>query len=326
MKTFITFKKSLAALSIIALLASCATDDDYLEPTPREHRQDVVSLIENVNAELEETANPFQTRGWREWDNGRRAQLIAADFYGCYKGAKKGYEIGKNIDPVRGGIFGAIIGGVARGSYASWRKNRELDKKFECNDADITTVIDMCNSLAQKGYITDQGITNLDEILTGDSVVIDDELEVLSHLDDVSLGVGKMHNLALAILEGRIDGPVIDEGPEKYPNSKVTDEDVALQLNIIHSEELYMQCKQAELDVSEGKAIETDEKTNRIVKLFEEALTQYAEDSGDIALIIGKYCEIIDQAEDLTQEEKTELKATFATALYSAAYWIAKGE
>lgn len=184
----------------------------------------------------------------------------------------------------------------------------------------------MCNSLAQKGYITDQGITHLDEVLIGDSTNIDEDLIVLSNLDNVSLGVGKMHNMALAVLESRIDGPIIIEGPEKLPDSEMTSDDIALQLDIIHSEELYMQCKQAEIDISEGKTIETDEKTDRIVKLFEEALTLYAEDSGDIALIIGKYCEIIDQAEDLTQEEKTELKVTFATALYSAAYWIAKGE
>lgn len=64
-----------------------------------------------------------------------------------------------------------------------------------------------------------------------------------------------------------------------------------------------------------------DSNVDKILELFEDVLKQYPEESKDVAFIIGKYTEIIDQSDELTEEEKMVLKSTFATALCSSKYW-----
>ena len=197
-----------------------------------------------------------------------------------------------------------------------------MDHKLECNDADIETISELCRSLAQKGDITESGITNLDEALKGDSIVNND-LILLSNLDALSLCIGKMHNTALATFDGS-SGPNMDKNDEKYPDKKIDAETIELQLSLIDSKELKTKCKQIAIDICTGEKNESDSTTDKIIRLFDEALDSYTENAEDIAFIIGKYCEIIDSTADLTEEEKTQVKAAFSTALYSISYWETK--
>lgn len=64
-----------------------------------------------------------------------------------------------------------------------------------------------------------------------------------------------------------------------------------------------------------------DSNVDKILELFEDVLKQYPEESKDVAFVIDKYIEIIDQSDELTEEEKMVLKSTFATALCSSKYW-----
>lgn len=70
-----------------------------------------------------------------------------------------------------------------------------------------------------------------------------------------------------------------------------------------------------------GQGDGNDSNVDKILELFEDVLKQYPEESKDVAFIIGKYTEIIDQSDELTEEEKMVLKSTFATALCSSKYW-----
>lgn len=51
---------------------------------------------------------------------------------------------------------------------------------------------------------------------------------------------------------------------------------------------------------------------------------RYSVESSDVAFVIGRYNEVIDTTKELTDEEKVNIKASFATALYSSKYWDEK--
>lgn len=64
-----------------------------------------------------------------------------------------------------------------------------------------------------------------------------------------------------------------------------------------------------------------DSNVDKILELFEDVLEQYPEESKDVAFVIDKYTEIIDQSDELTKEEKMALKPAFAAVLYSTKFW-----
>lgn len=97
--------------------------------------------------------------------------------------------------------------------------------------------------------------------------------------------------------------------------------DIELQLTILDSEELQTECKTIARDIINGQGDNNNSTVDKILELFEDVLKQYPEESKDVAFVIGKYTEIIDQSDELTEEEKMVLKSTFATALCSSKYW-----
>lgn len=64
-----------------------------------------------------------------------------------------------------------------------------------------------------------------------------------------------------------------------------------------------------------------DSNVDKILELFEDVLEQYPEESKDVAFVIDKYIEIIDQSDELTEEEKMALKPAFAAVLYNTKFW-----
>lgn len=70
-----------------------------------------------------------------------------------------------------------------------------------------------------------------------------------------------------------------------------------------------------------GQGDGNDSNVDKILELFEDVLEQYPEESKDVAFVIDKYIEIIDQSDELTEEEKMVLKPAFAAVLYSTKFW-----
>lgn len=64
-----------------------------------------------------------------------------------------------------------------------------------------------------------------------------------------------------------------------------------------------------------------DSNVDKILELFEDVQKQYPEESKDVAFVIDKYIEIIDQSDELTKDEKMVLKPAFAAVLYSTKFW-----
>lgn len=68
MKTMIGISKGMAVMTMIILLTACTSDNYDMEMTPKAKTPDVISKIENINAELEQLKTPFVTRGWKDWN------------------------------------------------------------------------------------------------------------------------------------------------------------------------------------------------------------------------------------------------------------------
>lgn len=321
MKTILKCKWAVGLCLATLLMAACSTEETNVPPLAENESSKLISALEIVNQQLMGDTAKVQTRSWGQWQLGRKADIISADWNGC----RRGYNVGKTIGGffgIEGRKYGIIIGCVVGGSYSSLKKWNDMNKKYECNDndEDFDGVLEMCRTLAVKGCITDEGI--IDEVVLdpNENLLPNDELVLMSNLDEQSLMVGKMHNVILASLANSNDDLILDEKPEKLPNQKVS-ADIELQLTILDSEDLQTECKTIARDIINGQGDNNNSTVDKILELFEDVLKQYPEESRDVAFVIGKYTEIIDQSDELTEEEKMVLKSTFATALCSSKYW-----
>lgn len=90
-------------------------------------------------------------------------------------------------------------------------------------------------------------------------------------------------------------------------------------LEIVNQELMTDTAKVQTRSLDEGDG--NDSNVDKILELFEDVLEQYPEESKDVAFVIDKYTEIIDQSDELTEEEKMALKSAFAAVLYSTKFW-----
>ena len=65
---------------------------------------------------------------------------------------------------------------------------------------------------------------------------------------------------------------------------------------------------------------------SKVMELFNQVLEEYATETDDVALIIGKYVDVIDNSNELTSEQKKCIKSGLSTALYSSKYWESTSE
>lgn len=138
----------------------------------------------------------------------------------------------------------------------------------------------------------------------------------------------KRHNIILASLDGTVDlkakaSTNTTAGGDESERS-VDVETRILQESIVESKELMDSCKIIAKMASEGQLITSDPISDKVMDLFKNILENYSVESSDVAFVIGKYIEIIDKTNELTEEQKREIKATLATALYSSKYWETK--
>ena len=134
------------------------------------------------------------------------------------------------------------------------------------------------------------------------------ELLTQSKLDENSLVVGRMHNAMLSVLDGSID---IQSSTEIEGESE-------LKRALFNSEELMNSCRNIKTDDSN---LTSDKMLNKVMELFNQVLLEYPSKADDVAFIIGKYIDVIEQTTELTKDQKTHIKYGLSTALYSSIYW-----
>ena len=72
---------------------------------------------------------------------------------------------------------------------------------------------------------------------------------------------------------------------------------------------------------SVGHLPTSDTMLSKVMELFNQVLEGYAFKIDDVAFIIGKYVDVIEESDELTTEQKQCIKSGLATALYSFKYW-----
>ena len=265
--------------------------------------------------------------------------LALADATGAWNGGRRGLSIGAKVgaimgNPITGGAFGAFVGALSWGAFASWLVYPESENIQE--NIDYAYIVEFSKKAAE---------ALSDEIDLGDLFEDDEDYEDYAeeeddeqlqemlfveecYLEDVSLSpkelyVGKMHNLLLANLEGVIKTEHTRSASTRV--SEETDEDegeyAALSEAILESDEM----RQAFYEYFESENEEVDNTLPGIVtSLFSEVLQVYPESIEDVVYLINVYLARIDASSELSADEKSWIHLGMAVSLYSYNYWSKK--
>lgn len=320
-------------LSLSFALASCSTEDTNVALSSNVGNSTVIADLETLNSGLLAHAPQPTTRGWSKWSPKQRMVVVAADWAGCKGGARTGATWGARIgaasgQPITGGVFGAVLGGIIGGGFASWLASPDYCVKNEDETTNFSKITKTCRTLIDEGLLTAEGTNETLAQIPDKTLSVDKDLIIKSGLDDNSLQVGKMHNIILASLDGTVDLEAkanINTRAESVQSDRNVDaETCQLQESIVDSKELMDSCKIIAKMASKGQLMTSDPISDKIMDLFKNILENYSVESSDVAFVIGKYTEIINKTNELTEEQKREIKAALATALYSSKYWETK--
>ena len=322
MKKTSLFLGILMAFSL--LFSSCS--DELQSQTSLEQRTtadiNIILKLDSINNDIMLSSPHKANKGHNQdidlskWE---KAQIVMADARGAYSGSKKGATTGGRIGtflghPLAGGIIGGIVGGVVKGGLMSYVKYQRIlnehkksmispDKAAYGKATDLFKII-MTDSMALS-------MNSIDFINPDVKVAISlkDSILDLSNFKEAERNVGLAHNLTLAYLEGKItineNLPLINKNT--YVNA------------IINSEDFKREC--IDISTDDGNDVDSNDLPESVMRKFYAIYEQYANDCVDVAFIIQKYIEVIDSSNELTPEEKKNVKYGLATALYSTNYW-----
>lgn len=312
-------------ITLMALaVTSCSHEDINDIQRSKVEDTEVIKALEHVNAELLASA-PLGTRGWTTKE---KLQVVGADVSGAVGGGRAGAWAGAKIgttlgNPITGGVFGAAIGAIIGGAYNSWlhspyimvidEAKREKDFKrisYSCrlllnDDLSVNENLfgSVSPSLKRKMKLLGNKLKSTDNKLNVSQELIDQ-----SKLDENSLIVGEMHNVMLSTLDGTAE---IRSDIEMEDESE-------LKRELFNSKELMEGCRNIK---SNSDNLTSDEMLNKVMELFNQVLQEYPSKVDDVAFIIGKYIEVIENSTELTEDQKRHIKYGLSTALYSSIYW-----
>jgi hypothetical protein len=299
-------------LTMIAIFASCSTEVTYEAQSPKVSNTKVVKKLQNVNLELMSTV-PAETRGWRRWSLKQKMNVITADIGGAWGGGKIGGRIGGWVgmscgNPITGCVFGASVGAIVGGAYGSWLASPGTRAIATPNNS--LSIEKACKILMNDDMSINENAIKTTDRTINNKLDVDNRLLIESKLDDNSLNIGKVHNLILSVM----DGTVILQNKDLPDSSSIKEA-------LFNSDKLIDSCKIAGTEASIGNLLTSDAMLSKIMELFNQVLEEYASKTDDVAFIVGKYVDIIENSQELTSEQKKSIKSGLATALYSSKYW-----
>lgn len=291
-------------------LYSCSEESQVVNTASNTQAQVLIDLY-NVNQEICKDV-PKSTRGWSQWTTKQRMAVVAADVGGAWKGGKYGAQIGSKVgllagSPITGGVFGAVLGGMVTGSVSSWMaapetralSNRDIPLEKVC-----TQLLNEDLSLKESALIPIDAVSSL-------KLNLDKHIIEASKLDSLSLNVGKVHNAILSVMDGSV---TLKETPQEANSSSIR--------SALLNDSLFIQdCKISGIAVTLGEVDTNDALLDGVRNLFNQVLEKYSSNTSDVAFIIGKYIEVIEASNELTEEQKRIIKIGLSTALYSSSYW-----
>lgn len=309
MKKSIKTKLLAIATVLFVGLSSCSSTSEenqigISQNKTRYQDSELLTNLQNLNDSLLSTS----TRAWsrKQFLNVACAD-ISGGFSGGYVGAKIGSRIGLALgNPITGGAFGAVCGGIIWGAARSWMASpdtRAVEKKLKFEDlatiCDATLDDDLNVSYSSIKEVTPIGTKKIEL----EPKILDD-----IKLDKEQLLVGKLHNVMLATL----DGSLAVQKKDKITSDTL----VTLFVNSKEFEEEYNQ-----QILNHQSSIDENSKASIAIKQFEDVFSKYSSDCNDVKFIINKYIDILNDSQELTSEEKDWIKKGLATALYSFNYW-----
>lgn len=303
MKSSLKIGITILSISIIAcIFASCSKEDNKVSIPSEVSESALVQQLSTLNDSL--MAEAIQTKiSKKAW-----IRVAVADAGGAWAGGKAGAKIGAAVgtflgNPVTGGVFGAFIGGVVCGAAASWLEYPE-SKAVSLKSVDYADMVDIVNTFNK----TSDANTLFTDNKTTSQVFVEENVIKEANLPEESIQVGKLHNVILAGLSGKIKSDKII--PVDYMEPDGTIEDA-----ILKSQEM------SELLDKISDYQNENPLANKIMDLFLSIYEQYSSDKYDVVFVINKYIEAITASNELTSEEKDYINMGLATALYSYNYW-----
>jgi hypothetical protein len=301
-------------LTIVIILASCSNEVTYQVQPPKVSNAQVIKKLQNVNLELISTV-PAETRGWRRWSLKQRMNVITADIGGAWGGGKIGGRIGGWVgmgcgNPITGCVFGAAVGAIVGGAYGSWLASPGTRAISTTNNS--ISIEKACKILMNDDMSINESAIKITDRTINNKLDVDKKLLIESKLDDNSLNIGKVHNLILSVMDGTV---VLQNKDQTQPDSSNIKE------ALFNSDKLIDSCKVAGTEASIGHFSTSDAMLSKVMELFNQVLEEYASKTDDVAFIVSKYVDVIENSNELTAEQKKSIKSGLATALYSSKYW-----
>ena len=303
--TFVTF---VAMLTLACSLCSCE-DQQFIEQASTVSNSQLISDLHEVNENI--LANQVITRGM---STGDKVKIVAADVRGAMRGGQKGWSLGRKIGtavghPVAGMAIGTICGAVGYGGIKSWIAYSKVEKAGNYEKAELAQVVRVCKTNIPDTIKTlDVSFKTTTDSIVNKKINVNDSILSTVNLSRSELIVGKMHNVALSYLDGSV----------KFEGSDSINTQNPMVCKIMDSDEMKELLESA---LNENDDDEDDALTSYVINLFEEVLAKYAQNCNDIAFIINQYMEVINASEELTDEQKSCIRNSLATALYSFNYW-----
>lgn len=302
------------SIAITCFLLSCSNEINIEKENGKIQKAKVITDLEKVNQELLSTVNTV-SRGPHGWSKKEKLEVVCADLAGAWKGGKMGLRFGSKVGlgigspHLVGGGF-AALGALIGGAWSSWKKapTRASINNYD----DFEKIQDACKILVTKDFFINENTIILKNEDANKKINIASEIVRKSRLDEKSLRIAKMHNIILSTLDGSI---TLDREKQSNP------EEDKLKYLILNSKEFIDSCKVVGFEAQQKLSNTSNDITTKIISLFNNIVEEYGTKTDDIAFIIGKYMEVIENTTELTNGQKQSIKYGLATGLYSSNYW-----
>lgn len=346
-------KKSVFLFLLCILICSCSNQDEYDNKITEVSDVDY-QLIHQMQIYNNSVINQTITRG-----TGRKGAILAADIAGGVVSLKKGVEVGKWIVSATGGsgthlVALGVLGWTVFKSACASRMAYQLLNEIECSEESNLNYVK--NNIANKFLFRRFNKENINRVAFVDNYFIVNN-------DSIYNSIGSMHNDLLSdVWESSNDFP-IDDGIElgllSFKNgvflqsiTPVIDDDD--EVEPIEEEQFQMNSygiaaisdDYIELNFCEGlhglealcatddyesfldnlqAANYMSQNVKYVIKYLYEALMQSVSTEQDLNDRIATYKSFVDNAVNLSNDDKQILYQSLEIARYSYKYWSSRG-
>lgn len=292
--------------------ASCASNEERgMVENPKEseiiENAKIITHLKCVNDEI--LKNFKDTRALT---TKQKLNIAKADIAGAFAGYKIGAKIGTIVGvstgtSIMGSAFGAFIGTVVGAGFSSWLEYPDT-RSLRPVGNDCSVILNNCGSIVNEDFSLNESSIILKDENSNQKLFVNEADLISSNLSKRELLSGKIHNLLLMSMDGSV------EISQTENNNPIISE-------LIASKELLAECENLGMKINNGTYEESTTLESKVISLFNDIFQKYSSSTSDVAFIISKYVEAVDESSELTVEQKEAIKTALATAIFSFNYW-----